>query len=35
MNVHKNARLTPFGRAVMMSRIEDQGWPVAKAAMAT
>jgi hypothetical protein len=27
MNVHKNARLTPFGRAVMVSRIEG-GWPV-------
>jgi transposase InsO family protein len=35
MNVHKNARLTPFGRAVMMSRIEEQGWPVAKAAEAS
>jgi hypothetical protein len=35
MNVHKNARLTPFGRAVMMSRIEDEGWPVAKAAQAS
>jgi transposase InsO family protein len=35
MNVHKNARLTPLGRAVMISRIEDGGWPVAKAAMAS
>jgi transposase InsO family protein len=35
MNVHKNARLTPLGRAVMMSRIEDEGWPVARAAMAS
>jgi putative spermidine/putrescine transport system permease protein len=25
MNVHKNARLTPLGRAVMVSRSEDQG----------
>jgi transposase InsO family protein len=35
MNVHKNARLTPLGRAVMMSRIEDEGWPVTKAAEAS
>jgi transposase InsO family protein len=35
MNVHKNARLTPLGRAVMMSRIEDAGWPVARAAEAS
>jgi transposase InsO family protein len=35
MNVHKNARLTPLGRAVMISRIEDEGWPVAKAAAAS
>ena len=34
MNVHKNARLTPIGRAVMISRIEDEGWPVARAAEA-
>ena len=34
MNVHKNARLTPLGRAVMMSRIED-GWPVRRAAGAS
>ena len=33
MNVHKNARLTPFGRAVMISRIED-GWSVRCAAEA-
>ena len=35
MNVHKNARLTPLGRAVMISRIEDEGWPVARAATAS
>lgn len=35
MNVHKNARLTPLGRAVMISRIEDEGWPVARAAEAS
>ncbi|WP_456256868.1 leucine zipper domain-containing protein, partial [Campylobacter jejuni] len=34
MNVHKNARLTPSGRAVMVSRIEDEGWPVRRAAQA-
>lgn len=34
MNVHKNARLTPLGRAVMISRIEDEGWSVARAAEA-
>ena len=34
MNVHKNARLTPAGRAVMISRIEDEGWPVRRAAQA-
>lgn len=33
MNVHKNARLTPFGRAVMISRIES-GWSVRRAAEA-
>jgi len=35
MNVHKNARLTPRGRAVMVSRIEDEGWPVKRAASAS
>jgi transposase InsO family protein len=34
MNVHNNARLTPLGRAVMISRIEDEGWSVARAAQA-
>ena len=34
MNVHKNARLTPCGRAVMVERIE-RGWPVARAAEAS
>jgi transposase InsO family protein len=33
MNVHKNARLTPLGRAVMICRIEA-GWPVRRAAEA-
>jgi transposase-like protein len=31
MNVHKNARLTPSGRALMAERME-QGWPVGAAA---
>ena len=34
MNVHKNARLTPAGRAVMISRIVKEGWPVKRAAEA-
>jgi len=34
MNVHQNARLTPLGRAVMISRIEDEGWSIASAARA-
>jgi transposase InsO family protein len=33
MNVHKNARLTPSGRAVMISRIES-GWSVRRSAEA-
>ena len=35
MNVHKNARLAPLGRAVMITRIEQEGWPVARAAEAS
>ena len=31
MNVHKNAWLTPLGRALMVDRM-DQGWPVVAAA---
>ena len=34
MNVHKNARLTPQGRLLMVRRIEEQGWAVAAAAEA-
>jgi len=30
MNVHGNARLTAAGRAVMIARVADQGWPVAR-----
>ncbi|MDE2486963.1 MAG: IS481 family transposase [Alphaproteobacteria bacterium] len=35
MNVHKNARLTPLGRAVMIRRIEEDGWSVKRAAAAS
>jgi transposase InsO family protein len=34
MNVHKNARLTPQGRLLMVCRIEDHGWKIADAAAA-
>ena len=34
MNMHKNARLTPRGRLLMVGRIEEQGWRVADAALA-
>jgi transposase InsO family protein len=34
MNVHKNARLTPLGRALMVSRIVDEGWSVMASAEA-
>ncbi len=34
MNAHKNARLTPFSRALMIERIRKQGWTAAKAAEA-
>jgi transposase InsO family protein len=34
MNVHKNARLTPRGRAVLVDRIENEGWRVRRAAEA-
>ncbi|MBX3579670.1 MAG: helix-turn-helix domain-containing protein [Rhizobiaceae bacterium] len=33
MNVHKNARLTPSGRVLLVERIEG-GWPVCRAAEA-
>jgi len=33
MNVHKNARLTPAGRVLLVQRVE-QGWPVGEAAEA-
>lgn len=34
MNMHKNARLTPQGRLLMVCRIEQEGWKVAGAAAA-
>jgi transposase InsO family protein len=34
MSVHKNARLTPKGRALLVSRVRTERWPVAKAARA-
>jgi transposase InsO family protein len=34
MNVHKNARLTPQGRALLVHRIRTEGWRVADAAAA-
>jgi transposase InsO family protein len=34
MNVHKNARLAPRGRALMVCRIVDEGWSVAASAAA-
>jgi len=34
MNIHKNARLTPQGRLLMVLRIEAEGWKVADAASA-
>jgi transposase InsO family protein len=34
MNIHKNARLTPQGRLLMVLRIANEGWRVADAAAA-
>lgn len=34
MNAHKNARLTPYSRELMIGRIRTQSWTVAKAAEA-
>lgn len=34
MNAHKNARLTPYSRELMIERIRNQGWTVARAAEA-
>ena len=34
MNVHKNARLTPQGRALLVQRVRSDGWRVGDAAAA-
>jgi transposase InsO family protein len=34
MNLHKNARLTPQGRALLVHRVRGEGWRVAQAAEA-
>jgi transposase InsO family protein len=34
MNVHKNARMTVRGRALLVERIDNDGWAVAQAALA-
>src|SRR6478609_10073173 len=34
MNRHKNARMTPFGRALLVRRVRVEGWCVAHAAHA-
>src|SRR5258708_40175442 len=34
MNIHKNARLTPPGRLLLVQRIEGAGWRLAEAAIA-
>jgi hypothetical protein len=34
MNSHKHARLTPKGRALLISRVLDEGWTVAIASRA-
>jgi hypothetical protein len=34
MNIHKNARLTPQGRLLLVERITEAGWSVEQAAQA-
>ncbi|QFU15784.1 IS481 family transposase [Microvirga thermotolerans] len=34
MNAHKNARMTPFGRALLVQRVRQERWRVAEAAKA-
>jgi len=34
MKIHKNARLTPQGRLLLVERINQQGWSIAQAAQA-
>jgi transposase InsO family protein len=35
MNTHKNARMTVHGRALLVKRVESEGWRVSEAAKAT
>jgi hypothetical protein len=35
MNVHKNARLTPQGRALLVHRVRSDGWRVGDAEAAS
>ena len=34
MNIHKNARLTPRGRLLLVERMTEAGWSVMQAAQA-
>jgi transposase-like protein len=34
MNIHKNARLTPQGRLLLVQRVEESGWRIVEAAKA-
>ena len=34
MNIHKNARLTPQGRVLLVRRITEKGWRIVEAASA-
>jgi hypothetical protein len=34
MNRHKNARTTPYGRALMVQRVRELGWSATQAAEA-
>jgi transposase InsO family protein len=34
MNIHKNARLTPPGRLLLVQRVDEAGWPMVAAAQA-
>ena len=34
MNIHRHARMTVRGRALLVERVGAQGWPVAQAATA-
>jgi hypothetical protein len=34
MNIHKNARLTPQGRVLLVRRITEEGWRIVDAANA-